>query len=77
VPIPWAGKVTLTPFPFSFVDGALDRADHLRGDADALQALWPQAQVIVLDARMAAPSPMPIAACWRWTLPRSAMAPAP
>lgn len=49
MPIPWAGKVTLTPFPFSFVDGALDRADHLRGDADALQALWPQAQVIVLD----------------------------
>ena len=36
--------------PFSFVDGALDRADHLRGDADALHALWPHAQVIVLDA---------------------------
>ena len=36
--------------PFSFVEGALDRADHLRGDAEALLALWPQAQVIVLDA---------------------------
>ena len=36
--------------PFSFVDGALDRADHLRGDADALHALWPHAQVIVLEA---------------------------
>ena len=36
--------------PFAFVDGALDRADHLRDDADALNALWPQAGVIVLDA---------------------------
>lgn len=36
--------------PFSFVDGALDRADHLRGDADALAALWPTARIIVLDA---------------------------
>ncbi len=35
--------------PFAFVDGALDRADHLRADADALAALWPQARVIVLD----------------------------
>jgi len=34
---------------FSFVDGALDRADHFRDDADALDALWPHAQVIVLD----------------------------
>ena len=42
--------MNLTPFSFSFVDGALDRADHLRGDADALHALWPQARVIVLDA---------------------------
>lgn len=36
--------------PFAFVDGALDRADLRRGDADALHALWPQASVIVLDA---------------------------
>ena len=36
--------------PFSFVDGALDRADHLRADPDALQALWPNARIIVLDA---------------------------
>ena len=36
--------------PFAFVDGALDRADHLRDDPDALNALWPQAGVIVLDA---------------------------
>ncbi|MEO5963481.1 MAG: NAD(+) diphosphatase [Thermomonas sp.] len=38
------------PSPFAFVDGALDRADLLRADADALLALWPQASVIVLDA---------------------------
>ncbi|MFT4178332.1 MAG: NAD(+) diphosphatase [Thermomonas sp.] len=36
--------------PFAFVDGALDRADHLRDDADALAALWPDAGVIALDA---------------------------
>ena len=36
--------------PFSFVDGALDRADHVRADADALHGLWPQARIIVLDA---------------------------
>lgn len=35
--------------PFAFVDGALDRADHLRDDADALAALWPQARVVLLD----------------------------
>lgn len=38
------------PSPFAFVDGALDRADLLRSDADALLALWPHAAVIVLDA---------------------------
>ena len=36
--------------PFSFVDGALDRADHLRADTAALHGLWPQARIIVLDA---------------------------
>ncbi|WP_460823906.1 NAD(+) diphosphatase [Lysobacter olei] len=34
------GRVPPTP---------LDRADHLRDDADALAALWPRARVIVLD----------------------------
>lgn len=36
--------------PFAFVDGALDRADALRDDAQALAAHWPQAGVIALDA---------------------------
>ncbi len=36
--------------PFAFVDGALDRADHLRDDPAALAAAWPQAGVIALDA---------------------------
>ncbi len=40
----------MRPSPFAFVDGALDRADLLRADADALRALWPRASVIVLDA---------------------------
>lgn len=41
---------------FAFVESgsawraALDRADHLRDDAEALTALWPRARVIVLDA---------------------------
>jgi NAD+ diphosphatase len=43
-------KVTLPRFsPFAFIEGALDRADHLRDDTDALGALWPNASVIVLD----------------------------
>ncbi|GAB1406169.1 NAD(+) diphosphatase [Thermomonas brevis] len=41
--------------PFAFVDGALDRADELRGDAAALAALWPQARVLVLDTDGRAP----------------------
>jgi len=36
--------------PFAFVDGALDRADHLRDDPDALAASWPGARLVVLDA---------------------------
>ena len=36
--------------PFAFVDGALDRADHLRDDPAALATAWPQAGVIALDA---------------------------
>jgi NAD+ diphosphatase len=39
----------VTATPFAFIDGALDRADHLRDDADALAALWPQARVLLLD----------------------------
>lgn len=35
--------------PFAFLDGALDRADHLRDDANALAALWPQARVVLLE----------------------------
>lgn len=35
--------------PFAFVDGALDRADHLREDHDALAGLWPQARIVLLD----------------------------
>ena len=38
------------PAPFAFVDAALDRADALRDDPDALAALWPQARIVVLDA---------------------------
>ena len=34
---------------FAFVEGALDRADHLRDAPDALAALWPKAQVVLLD----------------------------
>lgn len=41
--------------PFAFVDGALDRADHLRDDPAALRALWPQAGVIALDPSGRAP----------------------
>ena len=39
----------MTATPFAFVDGALDRADALRDDADALHALWPDARVVLLD----------------------------
>lgn len=39
----------MTATPFAFVDGALDRADALRDDADALHALWPGARVVLLD----------------------------
>jgi len=34
---------------FAFVEGALDRADPLRDDADALAALWPDARIVLLD----------------------------
>ena len=35
--------------PFAFLDGALDRADHLRDDTAALAGLWPQARIVLLD----------------------------
>ena len=41
--------------PFAFVESdgtcraALDRADHLRHDTEALTALWPRARVLLLD----------------------------
>ena len=35
--------------PFAFVDGALDRADALRDDPEALAALWADARVVLLD----------------------------
>jgi len=34
---------------FAFLEGALDRADHLRDAPEALSALWPQARVLLLD----------------------------
>ncbi|MGY1410901.1 NAD(+) diphosphatase [Luteimonas sp. A611] len=37
------------PAPFAFVDGALDRAEYLRNDADRLAVLWPQARLLLLD----------------------------
>jgi NAD+ diphosphatase len=35
--------------PFAFVEGALDRADHLRDDPAQLVALWPRARIVLLD----------------------------
>jgi NAD+ diphosphatase len=35
--------------PFAFIDGALDRADALRDDPEALAHLWPQARIVLLD----------------------------
>jgi NAD+ diphosphatase len=35
--------------PFAFIDGALDRADHIRDDPDTLAALWPQARIVLLE----------------------------
>jgi NAD+ diphosphatase len=36
---------------FAFVDGALDRADALRDDADALTGAWPRARILLVDAQ--------------------------
>lgn len=48
-----------TPAPFAFVEagadaacrGALDRADRLRDDPDALKERWPTSRVILLDEK--------------------------
>jgi len=50
---------------FAFLDTGLDRADALRGDADALRAAWPQARLLLLDqqgraAADAAGAPLPL-----------------
>lgn len=34
---------------FAFADTPLDRADHLRDDADALAGLWPSARILAID----------------------------
>jgi NAD+ diphosphatase len=39
----------LNASPFAFVDGALDRADALRDEPDALAKSWPSARVVLLD----------------------------
>ena len=46
---PSATKPPEAPSPFAFIDGALDRADALRDDADALARLWPDARIVLLD----------------------------
>jgi NAD+ diphosphatase len=37
------------PTPFAFLEGALDRAEHLRDDTIALATLWAQGRALVLD----------------------------
>lgn len=37
------------PAPFAFIDAALDRADRLRDDADALKEHWPHARIVLID----------------------------
>jgi NAD+ diphosphatase len=39
-----------TASPFAFIDGALDRADPLRDDPEALSRLWPRARIVLLEA---------------------------
>ena len=43
-----SGDQSLQP-RFAFVEGALDRADALRDNADALHAYWPNARVLLVD----------------------------
>ena len=41
--------MTATPREYAFRHPGLDRADHLREKTEALAALWPRAQVLVVD----------------------------
>jgi NAD+ diphosphatase len=41
--------VSDTPRQFAFQHGGLDRAEHLREDAEGLQRHWPQARLLILD----------------------------
>lgn len=46
-----AVTIAAAPLPgYAFSDAGLDRSDALRGDSAALQALWPGAKVLLLDA---------------------------
>jgi len=40
----------VVPPAFAFVEGALDRAEYLRMDPDALRALWPRGWMLWVDA---------------------------
>ncbi|GAB3729904.1 NAD(+) diphosphatase [Luteimonas pelagia] len=48
-----AGPTDLPSSPpdYAFVDAALDRADALRDDGDALDTLWPASGLVLLDAK--------------------------
>ena len=37
------------PRQFAFQDPGLDRAEHLRQDSEALNQVWPQAKIIIID----------------------------
>lgn len=43
------GGDSTAPARFAFVEGALDRADALRDNRDALHAYWPNARVLLVD----------------------------
>jgi NAD+ diphosphatase len=43
------GGDSTAPPRFAFVEGALDRADALRDNRDALHAYWPNARVLLVD----------------------------
>lgn len=43
------GGDSTAPPRFAFVEGALDRADALRDNPDALRAYWPNARVLLID----------------------------
>ena len=41
--------MTVAAAPFAFLEGALDRAEHLRNDPEALAARWPTSRVLLID----------------------------